>query len=465
MVVNCLNAINNTDMNIKNMTITNADHENYIDQFVIQSKEKADKYINYFLLSFFAGGLVLAFFYDTWLVAIAVGGLSLLAYYSSKLALPKSNVYQYVLSIVLGIFMAQYIYQMHGMFEMHFIAFVASAILIAYQNWKLQIPLTIVVVIHHAVFGYLQFVGFERIYFTKLEYMDLQTFIIHIVLAAVIFFICGLWAYTIKEYNERQIELSFEVGRLQEEEVQKEALSKTNDELRKSNMELDKFVYSVSHDLRAPLSSILGIVELAKTETDGDIIMEQMSLIKGNINKLDSFIKDILDYSRNARLDSEKEEINFKESLEDIINNLKYIGADNRKVDITYKIENETNFISDKSRIDIILNNLISNSIRYQNPETQTPFVNITVNTSDTEAHISVKDNGIGISKENHKRIFDMFYRISKKSVGSGLGLYIVKETIDKLEGRIQVNSEPGRGTEFNIKIPNLREMNVSLIP
>ena len=120
-------------------------------------------------------------------------------------SLPGSNLYQYVLSIVLGVFMAQYIYQMHGMFEMHFFAFIGSAILITYQNWKLQIPIMLVVVIHHATLSYLQNIGIDKVYFTQLDYFDLQTFIIHVILAAVIFFICGLWAYQLKKYNEKYI--------------------------------------------------------------------------------------------------------------------------------------------------------------------------------------------------------------------------------------------------------------------
>src|SRR4051812_29006527 len=85
-------------------------------------KKRSDRWMNYFLLSFFCAGLLIAGFYGTWLIAIAVGGLSLVAYYSAKILLPSSTVYQYVLSLVLAIFMAQYIYQMHGLFEMHFFA-------------------------------------------------------------------------------------------------------------------------------------------------------------------------------------------------------------------------------------------------------------------------------------------------------------------------------------------------------
>src|SRR5437763_17151701 len=160
--------------------------EKRVQQYFKQMKERSDRIMNYFLVLFFLAGLVLAVFYDTWLIAMGVGGLSLVAYYSAKFFVPNSNLYQYVLSVVVGIFMAQFIYQMHGMFEMHFFAFIGSAMLITYQNWKLQIPITLVVVIHHAVFGYLQFIGVNEIYFTQLDYMTLQTFMIHALLAAVI---------------------------------------------------------------------------------------------------------------------------------------------------------------------------------------------------------------------------------------------------------------------------------------
>ncbi len=199
-------------------------HEKYIQEFSQQVKKRSDQMMNYFLLGLFVIGILLAFYYDTWFIAIGVGGLSCVAYYSSKLMLPDSNFYQYVLSVVLGVFMAQFIYQMHGMFEMHFFAFIGSAILITYQNWKLQLPLTLFVVLHHAILAYLQFSGVEQVYFTQLDYMSLQTFLIHGVLAAIIFFLCGLWAYNFKKQSLSHIQQSFEIGKLLEENKQKEAL-------------------------------------------------------------------------------------------------------------------------------------------------------------------------------------------------------------------------------------------------
>src|SRR6185437_11528662 len=150
-------------------------------------------------------------------------------------------------------------------------------------------------------------------------------------------------------------------------------------------------------------------------------------------------------------------EIHFDDLLTDICNNLKFMCTEEqRKVAVRTKIQNGIAFYSDRSRLSIILNNLISNSIRYQNPEAADPFVEIYVEISASSAEIRIRDNGIGIDKENHEKVFNMFYRVSTKSVGSGLGLYIVKETVEKLHGVIDLESVPGKGTAFSIHLPNL---------
>lgn len=217
----------------------------------------SDRMINYFLAAYFTGGLLLAFFYDTWLIAVGVGGLALLAYYATKLILPDSNAYQYVLSVVLGIFVAQYIYQMHGMFEMHFAAFISSAVLITYQNWKLQIPLTIVVIVHHGLFSYLQFAGVDKVYFSTLPYMDVTTFVIHILLACVIFFISGLWAYQINRYKTAHMEQTFQLGLLLEKDRHAEQERKAQERIAQSEANLravfnntDVAFFLLGHDYR-----------------------------------------------------------------------------------------------------------------------------------------------------------------------------------------------------------------------
>lgn len=179
--------------------------------------------------------------------------------------------------------MAQFIYQMHGMFEMHFFAFIGSAILITYQNWKLQIPMAVVVVVHHAIFAYLQFSGTQGIYFTQLDYMDLGTFAVHGFLALVIFFLCGVWSYQIHSYSHRHTAQTYELGKLQKNEKQHELL-------RKTNLELDKFVYSVSHDLRAPLLSMQGVIDMTDMFTEEALTRDHMKMLRESVTKLDTFI-------------------------------------------------------------------------------------------------------------------------------------------------------------------------------
>jgi methyl-accepting chemotaxis protein len=173
-------------------------------------KIKADKSISIALALYFSFGILLSFFYDTYLIAIGVGGLCLLAYYGSKILFPGSTVYQYVLAAILVVFTAQFVYQMHGLFQMHFIVFVGSALLIAYQNWKLQIPLISLTVISQSTFAYLQYSGNKEIYFTQLDTMDLQTFAFHVALTIIMVGICAFWTFdqqrrTMAELNSHNV--------------------------------------------------------------------------------------------------------------------------------------------------------------------------------------------------------------------------------------------------------------------
>ncbi|MBP6302886.1 MAG: HAMP domain-containing histidine kinase [Bacteroidia bacterium] len=239
-------------------------------------------------------------------------------------------------------------------------------------------------------------------------------------------------------------------------ELNNQLLQVTNTELQKANKELDKFVYSVSHDLRAPLSSILGIVQLTEDDELNDELKTSLGFIKQGVLKLDTFIQDILDYSRNTRAEIKQEAIDFKTMLEDVCDNLKYMAyGGEKKVNLITEITQSEKFISDKSRMMIILNNLLSNGMRYSNPTVESPFVKIQIKSTDVSCNITISDNGIGIKPELQQKVFDMFYRISEKSVGSGLGLYLVKETVEKLNGTVRLDSIPGVGTSFTITLPS----------
>jgi PAS domain S-box-containing protein len=240
-----------------------------------------------------------------------------------------------------------------------------------------------------------------------------------------------------------------------ERQKAEDALTASNIELQKTNKELDRFVYSVSHDLRAPLASISGLIELAETETEEPLMLQDLSLMKSSALKLDGFIVDILNYSRNARLELKAEVVDFSELLDDMQKNLKHMGSKNSPVDIRISLKIDHPFYSDASRLNIIINNLVSNSIRYYNPSVADPFVQVSVETNALHATLIIKDNGVGIDQKFHEKIFDMFYRLARNSDGSGLGLYIVKETVEKLHGSFHLHSQPGEGTQFTIQIPN----------
>jgi len=231
-------------------------------------------------------------------------------------------------------------------------------------------------------------------------------------------------------------------------------LTLKNLELQKTNSELDNFVYSTSHELRAPLMSVLGLINLLETETDKKEQSLYVGLMKESIQKLDNIIHDIIDYSRNARFDVKVSPVDFNFLLEKTINNLHFIPGF-EKIDIRVRVNEEVPFLSDKRRVEIVLNNLISNSLKFYKPAIRKPFVEISVLVGEKEAVIKVKDNGRGIPEQHLSRIFEMFFRGYEQSTGSGIGLYIVKEIVEKLNGNLHVESIEGKGSLFTVKLPN----------
>ncbi|HEY8402805.1 MAG TPA: PAS domain S-box protein [Cytophagaceae bacterium] len=229
----------------------------------------------------------------------------------------------------------------------------------------------------------------------------------------------------------------------------------TEQELLNTNFELDSFVYKASHDLKAPLRSVMGLIKLAKVESKDPTQHMYLDMMNKSVISLDSFIKDLTQFSRNSRLEIEPKVINFDEIIQESLNNLKFMeNADRISVKKTLNIK--ATFYSDLTRISTIVNNLISNAFKYHRFENNNSYINIVINTDFEKAVLIVEDNGMGIEPIHISRIFDMFYRASENSYGSGLGLYIVKSAIAKLNGDIRVESVVNEGTKFTIEIPNL---------
>ncbi|SMG10840.1 Signal transduction histidine kinase [Marivirga sericea] len=231
-------------------------------------------------------------------------------------------------------------------------------------------------------------------------------------------------------------------------------LKSSNTELRKINAELDNFVYRVSHDLRAPIASMLGLLNLAKSDESEEMKSIYLSKIEQSAQLQDTFITEILDQSRNARLEVRKEPIDFEKIIKESFEQLQYSNT-NEDVEKTLNIDLKDPFYSDPWRLKVIINNVISNSIRYRNGKS--PKIDIDISSENHEALINIKDNGRGIEQEHIDKVFNMFYRATDDNAGSGLGLYIVKETVSKLQGRVQIQSKPREGTTISFVLPNMK--------
>lgn len=226
------------------------------------------------------------------------------------------------------------------------------------------------------------------------------------------------------------------------------------EELKKMNFELDSFVYRASHDLRAPLRSVLGLINLIDMEDDKKIVHKYVGLTEKSIQKLDTFILDLTNFSRNSRLDVAKEKIDFHKLLDEVSDNLQFM--DNASiVKIEREIDKDLVFYSDPMRLLIIFQNILSNAYKYANKYTEHSYLHITIKKQGDHLWMLFRDNGIGIKPDHIPQLFTMFFRASQLSYGSGLGLYITKQVVEKLGGEIKVESQYNEGTSFFIKLPH----------
>lgn len=238
---------------------------------------------------------------------------------------------------------------------------------------------------------------------------------------------------------------------------------RVEEELKIRNAELDNFVYKVSHDLRAPLSSILGLVNLAKLPGNTDDPMDYIDIIGSKVEHLDHFIGDVLSHSKNLKMEVTIAKVDFGYIIAQTFNDLNYLdGA--MGISRLVKIDG-IDFYSDPWRIAEILRNLISNAIKYRKLDEGTSEIGIKINVDHLRAEIAFADNGIGIDEDNLSKVFEMFYRATEQSDGSGIGLYIVKNAVDKLGGQISVASRIGQGTRFSIILPNRINSVISKVP
>jgi hypothetical protein len=286
----------------------------------------------------------------------------------------------------------------------------------------------------------------------------------------------AVWRHHLAKLNDRKtVDISFKVPVKEEErffDVQVSNLEDNNgvkgfmltlhditekkvreQELVESNLHLDQVFYKTTHDLMAPLHSMLGLATLAETGSEEERL-RYIGLIKSNILRLEGYLKEINTFFQGNRLEIKRERINIRQLVSQEIDILRGTPTA-RGIEIGIELDQHTDFYSDTFRMRTIVTNLCSNAIKYSDLNKKWPFVKIGVKIDSKACVLEVQDNGIGIDFESQKRIFDRFFRATDTSYGAGVGLYIVKDTVQRLGGTIEVSSIKGVGTTFAATIPN----------
>ena len=227
-----------------------------------------------------------------------------------------------------------------------------------------------------------------------------------------------------------------------------------NEELQKAYTELDKFAYSVSHDIRGPLSGIMGAIKVVKHLDSISEIKEMLALMENSVKKLDTFILSMHDYYTVQRGELRIKEIDIEQVVTDL-RDIHHANISANNVEFSVNINRQEPLWCDEITLKLILNNLLSNAIKYQRQDNDNKQIELNIEVAKGQATIYVKDNGIGIPENYLSEIFNLFFRASTQDAGSGFGLYNVKDALLKLNGGIKVSSVLGEGAVFKVTIPN----------
>jgi len=219
--------------------------------------------------------------------------------------------------------------------------------------------------------------------------------------------------------------------------------------------ELNVLLYKVTHDIKGPLSSIIGLSNLALEEIEDKKAAEYFLRIKKNSEKLHTFVTELLNVTKISIKEADKELINFKDIIDDILNSLQFI-PNFKTIDIKVSINQEVDFLSDSMMLYSIFQNIIENSIKYSDQTKTKSYLHIAIEVTKDKTIVTFEDNGIGIEDNLNEKVFEMFFRATDNSIGNGLGLYIVKKSIEKLNGMVTLMSKLGQGTITKITFRNL---------
>lgn len=214
--------------------------------------------------------------------------------------------------------------------------------------------------------------------------------------------------------------------------------------------ELETYIYKSSHDMHAPLASILGLINVSRMEVQDQTAAKYLGMIESQAKKLDTVRVEFIKAMHIKDVNFINEEVHVNTMIGDILRDLRMSEGFSR-MNFNINVAPGQKVIANEFLMKTILQNLIENSIKYQDYNRDQSLLLIDLEQSGSTTSITIEDNGIGIDPSLHDKIFDMYFKTEDNRDGSGLGLYLVKKAVEKLDGKMSVRSSPGQGTCFTL--------------
>ncbi len=364
-----------------------------------------------------------------------VAGISVLLIRAKAILIGKIA---FVLGCLFFLFTFAITAPIHTGTHLHLILLVLLMIaLVGAGKQKILLPTVVLVYLFYLLASFPGFDPFQRRVFSESQLQGY--FILNSTTFFVMYYLIIWWILDLHRQYENDLKHHMSQVELQ------------RDQMGELNKNLDKVVYTVTHDLRAPLNSLLGLLTLMESANKEETL-EYRALMQKQIAAMKSYIQEIVEYNRNAKTNVEEQAVVLADLIQEVIDTV--MNTSDKKLQVDLVVPRQIMITSDPLRVKVILSNLISNSAKYSDPIKPHKTIKIEVKQLRGLIETSITDNGIGIAEEHLAKIFDMFYRATDRQEGTGLGLFIVKETIEKLGGQISVSSELGVSTTFKFTLP-----------
>lgn len=239
------------------------------------------------------------------------------------------------------------------------------------------------------------------------------------------------------------------------QELEREALTqKENADLNeKKNLELDSFFYRISHDLKGPITAMMSLNYLAQEDVKDEAAQKYFDEYGNQAKRINNILDELMNLTKMVYGSESKSEIDFEQLTYDCIASYKHL-QNFEQVEFKVNIQENIEFEAEWALVNTIIQNLIENGIKYARTDGDQNSIEVTITTSSSDIDITISDNGIGMSEDAQSKIFKMFYRADRRIEGTGLGLHIVNRAIEKLNGKVEVETELGVGSTFKVILP-----------